>query len=124
MTSKFWKYFGIFFIILGAVLLFNSFSGITGFVVFEDVKKEVSGILGAVFVIAGIGILTSRTHHVRFHDEIAARLYEILGTRNAYGHKTEEISVMESRIAAHGSFDKREVKNVIKREIESGKLCT
>ncbi|MFH1802047.1 MAG: hypothetical protein ABH864_01190 [archaeon] len=45
-----------------------------------------------------------------------------MGTRNAYGHKTEQISVTESRIAAHTPFSKGEVRHVIEGEINGGRL--
>lgn len=122
MRKDFWRYFGFLLMVVGIVLLFNSFSGITGLVIFENIKKEAGGILGVVFVIGGIGILMSRARYSRAYNEIAARVYESLGTRNAYGHKTEQISVTESRIAAHSPFDKREVHSIIKREIDSGRL--
>jgi hypothetical protein len=122
MRKDFWRYSGFLLIIIGIVLLFNSFSGITGLAIFEDVKKEASGLAGAVFVIGGIGILMSRAKYGRSYNEIAARVYDVLGTRNAYGHKTEQISVTESKIAAHSPFDKRAVQRVILGEIESGRL--
>jgi|SRR3989338_2747055 len=122
MKKGFYSVLGILLVVAGAVLLLNSFSGLTGFVVLEDVNKNVSGVLGIVLVLGGIGVLMARAHHNRFYSEIAARIYDGLGTRNAYGHKTEQISVTESRIAAHGPFRKGDVENVISKEIESGRL--
>ena len=41
-------------LLTGALLILNSFSGITGFVVFEQIKKSVSTIIGLIFFIFGI----------------------------------------------------------------------
>ncbi|MBU0466268.1 MAG: hypothetical protein KJ718_01575 [Nanoarchaeota archaeon] len=113
---------GVLFVVLGAVLLLNYFSGITGFAVVEGEGGEVGSILGALLLFAGIAILMARAHHNRYYGEIAARVYETLGAHDAYGHKTEQTAVIESRIAAHGHFNKRDVGNVIDGEIESGRL--
>lgn len=48
---------GILYLILGIIILLNSFSGVTGFVVFEDADVSGSGFLGVVFVVIGILIL-------------------------------------------------------------------
>ena len=42
------------FMIVGAVLILNSLSGITGFVISESIGTSVSGILGLVFIIGGV----------------------------------------------------------------------
>jgi len=45
---------GIVLLLLGVFFILNAGSGITGFVVFEDVGKGVSSILGIAFVVGGI----------------------------------------------------------------------
>ena len=47
-------------IVIGIIILLNSFSGITGFIVLEDVGKTASSILGIVLVISGILLLMAR----------------------------------------------------------------
>jgi len=59
MKRRAWKYFGVLLIVAGFILLLNSFSGITGFVVFEGVSSRVGGIVGIVLVLGGVGILVS-----------------------------------------------------------------
>lgn len=50
------KIIGIILFLIGAILIFNSFSGMTGFVVSNLVGKGISSILGFGFIIGG-GIL-------------------------------------------------------------------
>ena len=122
MKGKLCSFVGLLLLAVGTVFLLNSFSGMTGFVVLENVGKGASGVLGIVLVLGGILMFMARAHHHRFYEEIAVRVYDSLGTRNAYGHKTEQVSLTEARIAAHGPFDQSDVRNVINREIESGRL--
>jgi hypothetical protein len=55
---KVFKSMGLFLFIIGLALLANSFSGITGFVVFEGGGRAAGSVLGIVFVIGGIIIFT------------------------------------------------------------------
>ena len=48
------RFFGILFLFLGATIVFNSFSGITGFVVYEGVDLDTGFLIGVWFVITGI----------------------------------------------------------------------
>ncbi len=48
---------GLSFLFIGLVFLLNSFSSITGAVVLENVGVDVSGLLGLVFVIAGLVVM-------------------------------------------------------------------
>ena len=70
------KTLGAILILTGIVLILNSFSGITGFVVAESLGKSVSSILGLVFVIGGVLVFMS-----------GRSLSEILSdaTKTAYG---------------------------------------
>lgn len=54
IKGKLFKFFGILFLFLGATIIFNSFSGITGFVVYEDVDLDAGFIIGIWFVLTGI----------------------------------------------------------------------
>lgn len=56
MKKRWFKSIGILLIVVGGVLILNSFSGITGLVVLEDVGRDVSGILGVVLVLAGLAV--------------------------------------------------------------------
>lgn len=122
IKNKGLEFFGFLLVALGTFLLLNSFSGITGLAVVEEIGRTVSSVFGAILFIAGVGILMARAHHNLHYGFVAARVYESLGNRNSYGHKTEQISVVESRIAAHYNLDKRTVGNVIEEEIGSGRL--
>jgi uncharacterized membrane protein len=51
---KVFMFFGILFLFLGATIVFNSFSGITGFAVYEDVDLDYGIIIGVWFVLTGI----------------------------------------------------------------------
>ena len=52
--GKAFRLFGFFFFIMGAFIIFNSFSGITGFAVYEDVDVNYGFIIGAWFVLTGL----------------------------------------------------------------------
>lgn len=54
------KIFGLFLLALGIIFLANSFSNITGFVVVEQVSRNISGVISLLFVIVGALILVSR----------------------------------------------------------------
>ena len=49
-------YLGICFQIIGGILLLNAGQGITGWVVAEELSVSVSGILGLVFLLGGLGL--------------------------------------------------------------------
>lgn len=48
------KILGIVLFLIGGFLIFNSFSGMTGFVVAENIEKNISSIIGLMLVIGGI----------------------------------------------------------------------
>lgn len=48
------KLFGIFFLLIGITIVFNSFQGLTGFAVYEDVDIKKGVLIGAWFVLTGI----------------------------------------------------------------------
>jgi len=56
---------GFIFIFLGLSYLFNSFYGITGFVVIEDVNKPTSSSLGLLFVMGGLFLLSKTRERKR-----------------------------------------------------------
>ncbi len=53
-TNKIFGFFGVLFLFLGATIIFNSFQGITGFSVYEDVDIKKGYIIGIWFVLTGI----------------------------------------------------------------------
>lgn len=59
MKAKVMKNLGIFFFLIGVVLILNSLSGITGFIIAERVGTSVSGILGLVFLVVGVLLFVS-----------------------------------------------------------------
>lgn len=48
------KLFGIFFLLVGITIVFNSFQGLTGFAIYEDANLNKGFIIGAWFVLTGI----------------------------------------------------------------------
>jgi len=58
--GKLFKIFGIFFFLLGISVIFNTFQGMTGFVVFEDVNLNASVVIGIWFVLTGILLVVYR----------------------------------------------------------------
>lgn len=46
--------FGILFLLLGISIVFNTFQGLTGFAIYENVSLDKGFIIGAWFVFAGI----------------------------------------------------------------------
>jgi hypothetical protein len=55
--SKIRFFVGIFSLIMGFILILNSLSGITGFVVSENIEKTPSSVFGLVFLISGLALL-------------------------------------------------------------------
>jgi len=58
--GKVFRLFGIFFLLLGITIFFNSFQGITGFAVYEDVDISRGFIVGVWFIITGIFLVVYR----------------------------------------------------------------
>lgn len=58
--GKVFRLFGIFFLLLGITVFFNSFQGITGFAVYEDVDISRGFIVGVWFIITGIFLVVYR----------------------------------------------------------------
>lgn len=54
------KLFGILFFIFGITIIFNSFQGMTGFVVYEDVNLKIGFIIGAWFVLTSLFLISHR----------------------------------------------------------------
>ena len=54
MSRKILRTLGVISFIFGAVLLLNSFSGITGFVIIEDLERNMGSVWGVAFIIVGI----------------------------------------------------------------------
>jgi len=54
MQKRGFKISGIVLVIVGIVLIINSFSGITGFAILENVTNSTSSILGIILVVVGI----------------------------------------------------------------------
>ncbi len=52
--GKVFIFFGIIFLILGITIVFNSFQGLTGFAVYEDVDIKTGFLVGAWFVLLGL----------------------------------------------------------------------
>ena len=68
---------GILFIFTGIVLILNSFSGITGFVVFENISKNTGSIFGIVFIVVGALLFVIRGEEQRkYRAEELLRAYE------------------------------------------------
>ena len=55
--------------LFGAVFLMNSFSGITGFVVLENAKADVSSILGIALVIGGLLMFMAGKSRDKYKDD-------------------------------------------------------
>jgi len=50
---------GFAYLLLGTIVLLNSFPSLTGFVIYEDIPAQAGGILGFVFIVVGIFVLMS-----------------------------------------------------------------
>jgi len=62
---------GVLLIIVGGVLILNSFSGITGFVVFGETGQKVGGAVGALLVLGGVLVfVVSEIRHRKVLREI------------------------------------------------------
>ncbi len=53
-ANKIFRFFGVLFFFLGATIIFNSFQGITGFSVYEDVDIKKGYIISLWFILTGI----------------------------------------------------------------------
>lgn len=121
MKKKILWIFGFLFILFGISLLLNSFQGITGFVISEDVSVEVGGVIGFTFMLVGIFLILSvRIDERKYHD-VASRIYQTLGSKGAYGHHTENIEDIE-RWVSGGNISKKDIKSVLKSEIYARRL--
>lgn len=58
--GKAFKFFGILFFLIGITVIFNSFQGITGFAVYEDVDVNAGYLIGAWFILTGILLVVYR----------------------------------------------------------------
>jgi len=99
MGKRMFRILGIISLVIGALFLLNSFSGITGFVIVEEVGRNVSGVLGLIFVLVGM----------------------VLMLADREGESELEISIKE---AVKQGVPREEAKNLFddaKRKIESGK---
>jgi len=52
--GKIFKLFGVFFLLVGTTIVFNTFQGLTGFAIYENVSLDKGFIIGAWFVFTGI----------------------------------------------------------------------
>jgi len=90
MVKREFRYLGIALLLIGAVLLVNSF-GITGFAILEGAGKTMGSVLGIVFVVVGILLIQSR-RRVEKESELV-RYVEIIRTksfnRSVRGHEGE-----------------------------------
>lgn len=72
------RLFGLTLITTGILIVLSSFSGITGFAVFEGVGKNVGSIVGIVLVVVG-GILMLVSHfHIVSHTYYMRRVNELI----------------------------------------------
>ena len=97
---------GIISIIIGFLFILNSFSGITGFAVFDDLGRGKSSIIGVVLIIAGIVLLSARRDYewgekglrsresLRKHNE-EARYYSYRAFRQQYHRKPNKEELRE-----------------------------
>lgn len=52
--GKIFKIFGAIFFLFGISIIFNTFQGMTGFAVYEDVDLNIGFVIGIWFVLTGI----------------------------------------------------------------------
>ena len=52
--NKAFKIFGMIFFVMGIIVIFNSFQGITGFAISENIDINAGFIVGAWFILTGI----------------------------------------------------------------------
>ncbi|MBU0760295.1 MAG: hypothetical protein KJ600_03980 [Nanoarchaeota archaeon] len=59
MKKRFVKILGILLIVIGIVVLLDTFTGITGLVVLEDIGRTAGSVIGIVFVLVGVLVFMS-----------------------------------------------------------------
>ena len=121
MKSYTLKILGIISFLIGCVFVLNSFSEITGFAITESFGKGMSSILGLVFILGGIVLFLLERESK--YNEIAGMVYELLGRRGSYGHHTENLGHIERQVSG-GGISPKEVRKVINKEAEKGRLHT
>lgn len=67
---------GVAYLFIGGVVLFNSFQGITGFVVYEGSDVEWGWFLGFVFVVIGVLVLMASNREKRQHRNLEKMVNE------------------------------------------------
>ena len=92
MKKRVVRIIGFVFLVFGIILLLNSFSGITGYVIFKDVGKGVGSILGLVFVIGGLVLLMAEREGaesglVKKTRKIKEELRKVLDSRHVGTYK-------------------------------------
>ena len=120
IRKKLLIFIGIGYLLLGIIVVLASFRGITGFIIAENLSGDIGKILGIVFFVIGILVLMNSRSYKEY-DNIAKKIYEKLGERNAYGHHVENIDYIE-RFVAGGNISKSDVNKVIMEEVSSGRL--
>jgi hypothetical protein len=127
MKIRYHKIAGAILFLIGIVLIFNSFSGITGFVVLENIGKGVSSIFGLVFVLGGLALLMIQGS--ASIDDLVEDIHEIIdeqkskykaNPRFVKGLKEIERSIDDDkdsyyRISSHGKSESHLRKAILKR---------
>jgi hypothetical protein len=89
MKKRVFRILGTVFLVIGATFLFNSFSGLTGFVILE-VNRNVSEVLGLIFVLIGVIILSLTKELQELAEDIEEEIEKLIGSRR--GHRPRRIS--------------------------------
>jgi len=127
MRIRLKKVAGIVLIFVGFLLILNSFSGITGFVISENLEKETGSIFGFILIISGISLLLIQGS-VSI-DDLVEDIHETINKqkqkykanpRFVKGLKEIEKSVEEDkdryyRISSHGKNESHLQKAILKR---------
>ncbi len=105
---------GVLSFVIGIIFLIHSFSGITGFIIHEELNKNTSSILGAVFILIGIILLSARRDY-----EYGLRSRDSLRIHNEEAHYAARETF---RRQYHHNPNKEELKKFIRKYHERGWL--
>lgn len=69
IKKKLTRAIGFAYLLLGAIVILNSFPSFTGFAIYEGLPAPVGGILGFVFIVIGIFALMSSWYENNFSSK-------------------------------------------------------
>lgn len=118
------RFTGILFFWVGITLILNSFSSITGYIITENISKNISGIWGLVFIIVGIFIFLKLEDITTIYDSRQTKRTNLKPRKSLREHNKQ--AQIFAKKAYHKEYGKnptqQELKKYIRQLHEKGEL--